>query len=140
MTMTIRDVMTGPGTTLGLDAGLAAAEQLMHAAKTDQLPVVDRRGRPCGVLGDRNLEYAALLSALAVSLPGAPRWFHRPRVRDVMTWSAVTISPDTPVAHAALLMFERRVSGLPVVDGDRFLGMVTARQVLDAIRTGADRA
>lgn len=49
----------------------------------------------------------------------------RVRVRDVMTADVVTIEPDTPLKEAAVLMARHRVSGLPVVDGTRVVGIVT---------------
>jgi CBS domain-containing protein len=44
---------------------------------------------------------------------------------DVMTTGAATVRPDAPVAEAARLMVEHRISGLPVVDGDELVGIVT---------------
>jgi len=38
-------------------------------------------------------------------------------VRQVMTPDPVTVTPETPVGRAAALMLERRINGLPVVDG-----------------------
>ena len=35
-----------------------------------------------------------------------------PRVRDVMTWSVVTTSPDATLVQAALTMFQRRIGSL----------------------------
>ena len=39
------------------------------------------------------------------------------KVREVMTADPVTVTPATPVGQAAALMLERRINGLPVVDG-----------------------
>ena len=50
----------------------------------------------------------------------------RMQARDVMTTGVTTIHPDATVREAAQLMLERRVSGLPVVDGkERLVGMVS---------------
>ncbi|MCA1906650.1 MAG: CBS domain-containing protein [Desulfarculus sp.] len=38
-------------------------------------------------------------------------------IRQVMTPDPVTVTPETPVSRAAALMLERRINGLPVVDG-----------------------
>ncbi len=55
----------------------------------------------------------------------------RLRARDVMTSPAVTVRPDTPVAEAARIMAQRRISGLPVVDEDgRLVGIVTEADLL----------
>ena len=45
-------------------------------------------------------------------------------VKDVMTTAVVTLSPDNSVRHAAKLMSDQRVSGLPVVDNEGHLAGV----------------
>ena len=42
--------------------------------------------------------------------------------RDIMTAPVVTVSPDTSIRDTAILLMERRISGLPVVDGERVVG------------------
>lgn len=45
---------------------------------------------------------------------------------DVMTTGAATVRPDTPLAEAARLMVEHKISGLPVVDAqDRLVGIIS---------------
>lgn len=47
------------------------------------------------------------------------------RIRDVMTKSVITISGDTPLKEAAVVMGRNRISGLPVMDGDELVGIIT---------------
>jgi len=47
------------------------------------------------------------------------------RVRDVMTKEMITVEPGTPIFQAQKLMREHQVRKLPVVMGDRLVGMVT---------------
>ena len=37
--------------------------------------------------------------------------------RDIMTRTIVSVTPDHSVRHAAEIMLDRHVSGLPVIDG-----------------------
>jgi acetoin utilization protein AcuB len=46
-----------------------------------------------------------------------------------MTRSPVTVRPETPVPEAKQIMERRRVRHLPVVDGDRLVGIVTDRDI-----------
>jgi len=39
-------------------------------------------------------------------------------VKEIMTASPVTVTPDTEIVHAARLLLENKVNGLPVVDDD----------------------
>jgi CBS domain-containing protein len=50
-------------------------------------------------------------------------------VRDVMTPSPQTCGPDTPVADAARLMASEDVGSVPIVQGERLIGILTDRDV-----------
>lgn len=52
------------------------------------------------------------------------------RASEVMSRPPVTVEPDTLVKDAARVMAERHVSGLPVVEGGRLVGMVTEGDLL----------
>jgi len=52
-----------------------------------------------------------------------------------MTHPVVTIGPDTLVKDAAAIMAERNVSGLPVVEGGKVVGVFSEADVLKSIRT-----
>lgn len=56
---------------------------------------------------------------------------------DVMTTGAATVTPDTPLAEALRIMVEHRISGLPVVEGGKLVGIVTEG---DFLPTGANQA
>ena len=45
-------------------------------------------------------------------------------IADVMTAEVVTVTPETPIRAIAELLYTRRISGVPVVDGDRRLLVV----------------
>src|SRR5215207_6604430 len=44
---------------------------------------------------------------------------------DVMTSEVVSVEPDTPVRDIAELLYTRRISGVPVVEHDRVIGIVS---------------
>lgn len=53
------------------------------------------------------------------------------KVKDLMSRDVVTVSPGATVKHAAELLVEHKVSGLPVVDTDgRVLGVISERDLL----------
>lgn len=53
------------------------------------------------------------------------------KVKDVMTRDVVTVSPGAALKHAAELLVQHKVSGLPVVDIDgRVLGVISERDLL----------
>ncbi len=56
------------------------------------------------------------------------------KVRDVMTSPVVSVSPDTTVKDASALLAQKNVSGLPVVDGDRVVGIFSEADVLRSMK------
>jgi CBS domain-containing protein len=48
-----------------------------------------------------------------------------PLVRDYMTREVLTVNPDTPVPQIVRVLAGQAISGLPVVDGDRVVGIVS---------------
>jgi CBS domain-containing protein len=137
----VADVMTRGPVTIAPDAPVGAAITVMREREVRHLPVVDERGRLVGVITDRDLRSALVTPAVAEHLSGAAqrrlrrygRAVEELRVRDIMTWDAVTIEPDAPVAQAAALMFEGRFGCLPVVAAGRLEGIVTERDVLKVL-------
>lgn len=53
-------------------------------------------------------------------------------VREIMSHSPVTVGPGTDLHDIATLMVEGHLSMLPVVDGDRLVGVVDKRAILEA--------
>lgn len=51
-------------------------------------------------------------------------------VKDIMTSGVRSVTPDTPLTEVVSLMCLNRYSGLPVVDGDKLVGIVAEKDVL----------
>ncbi|MDH7509983.1 MAG: CBS domain-containing protein [Methanolinea sp.] len=58
------------------------------------------------------------------------------RVGDVMTKDPVTIGARVPVREAAALLREHKIGGLPVVEGQELVGMITESDILRLLQTG----
>jgi CBS domain-containing protein len=52
------------------------------------------------------------------------------QIRDRMVSDVVTVEPGTSVVDAAKRMIQEKKGPLPIVDGDRVVGMVTDRDVI----------
>lgn len=63
-------------------------------------------------------------------------------VKDIMTKGAklVTVGPKDKVGDAMKLMVEKKVSGLPVVDGGKVVGVITEADVLANPKTKSVKA
>jgi CBS domain-containing protein len=60
-------------------------------------------------------------------------------VQRAMSTSVVTVTRDDPAAHAADLLVERNLTGLPVVDSDyHVIGIMSDLDLIGALRHGVD--
>jgi acetoin utilization protein AcuB len=110
---------------------IAHARAIMEQHRVNQLPVV-ANGRLVGLVSDRDLRDAF---PSAIDSPGPPGTDARPEhipVEEVMTRNVLTLAPGDPLEQAARLMRRERVGAIPVVDGDRLVGIVSRSDVLDA--------
>ncbi|HEV8673319.1 MAG TPA: CBS and ACT domain-containing protein [Methylomirabilota bacterium] len=118
MALSVRDVMSSDLVTIGPGDSARRAYELMRDHRFRHLPVVDG-GRLVGILSDRDLR-AILLSP---GLVGAT-------VGELMSEDLTTIGPDALVEDAASLLVVKKIGCLPVVDGERLLGIVTETDLL----------
>jgi CBS domain-containing protein len=58
------------------------------------------------------------------------------KVRDAMTQKPVTVGADAPVREAAALMRTNRVGGLPVIEENKVIGMITESDIISLLETG----
>lgn len=55
------------------------------------------------------------------------------KVKDIMTAKVMVVSPQTRTQECMALMSQKRIRHLPVVDGDKVLGMVSISDLMDDI-------
>ena len=120
----VRDIMTPEAATLRPGDKLLVAEDVMRLGRIRHLPVVDGSGRLCGIVSQRDLLRSALLEHLRLDTltAGCPKAIH---VSEVMTRKVVVARPDMPLRDAAARMFRRKLGCLPVVEGDKVVGIIT---------------
>jgi CBS domain-containing protein len=61
------------------------------------------------------------------------------RAMDVMTTGVVSVDPDMAVQDLAKLISERGISGVPVVENGRLVGLVSEGDLLHRAETGTER-
>ncbi len=115
--------MTQPVVTADAATSLGQVAELMRDRNVGSV-VVCERGRPLGVVTDRDV-------ALAVVADGAER---SERAGDHASRPLVTGEVEMELEEAAALMVQNRIRRLPVLDGDDLAGIVTIDDL--AVRAG----
>ncbi len=90
-----------------------------------RFPVIDRRGNLIGIVSEKDLLNAAPSDATTLSVWEVNYLLSKLTVDKVMTKNVITITRDTPIEEAARIMADNKVGGLPVVDGNKVVGIVT---------------
>ena len=132
--MTPNPFTTSPDTSVG------EVWKLMKEHDLRRIPVMDR-GQLTGILTRTDFGTRPDLNLRGTSV--ATRYFttdqeellKKVKVKDLISsnQSLITISPDAFVEHAAQLLRDNKVGGLPVVDeNNKLLGIITLTDVLDA--------
>jgi CBS domain-containing protein len=110
------DVLTvAPEDTLG-EAAAKMTERGVGAV------VVSDFGRMIGILSERDI-----MRAVADRIHSSEA-----RVREWMTADPITATTDTSIEDAARTMFDNGFRHLPVVDGERAVGIVSLRDLAEA--------
>ncbi len=123
--MLVRHRMTPNPTTVSPQDLLATAQEKMTAGHFRRVPVV-QNGTLVGILTDRDLRRHV----------GAEE---RTRVGAAMNETPLTVSPQTTVEDTVQLMLKHQISGLPVIENGKVVGIITTSNVLHAFleMTGA---
>jgi CBS domain-containing protein len=139
--MKARDLMTSPVVSVGPDAPVKEAARLLVSHGFAVLPVIDADDRLLGVVAEADLLRNRLLpdprDLIHHRAPEATRLVP-PTVAGVMTTEVVTAVPDTHAAELGRLMVDRHLRAVPVVDGDRLVGIVSRVDVLRTIARDDD--
>ena len=129
----VTDRMIPAPTTIRWDAPVAEAWKLMRTQKIRHLPVLDGAGRLVGIVTDRDLRQVILDPSLQERLGrGIISALESLRVRDIMTWGVITVSPEREIREAARLMHREKIGALPVLKNGKIVGILTEADVVKA--------
>jgi len=121
----VADVMTREVQTVDANELVSVAKVLMDAGAFRHVVVVGDDGMIEGVLSHRDLYFGPLAWSIGQGKVAYEKLLSASRIKDVMHTDVTTIEATAPLQEAAALMREQKIGCLPVVDGDRLVGLVT---------------
>ena len=118
--MRVGEIMNKEPITVAPETRVGQALQLMQQHQIRHLPVI-KDDLMVGWISARTLREVLLASMLEVIT-----------VADVMVEAPFSVTPDTSVEEAARLVHEHRIGGLPVLEEEKLVGVLTVNDLLSA--------
>ena len=136
----IRYWMRAPAITVIYDTPLSDALALMHAHDVRRLPVVLDTGELCGMITQGDIRGADVLRLAGLDSLAVADALRRVKVYEVISERPLSVTPETGLCEAAMLMIAHKIGGLPVVDnsGDA-VGIITESDLFEVLVQELDR-
>jgi acetoin utilization protein AcuB len=130
--MLVKDWMTKDPVTITDETSMMKAIHLMKERRFRRLPVL-HEGKLVGMVTDRDLKEASPSKATTLDVHELYYLLAELQIKEIMTKNPLSLSPEDTVEHAAQLMLEKTISGLPVVDNNgKLVGIITQSDVFKA--------
>ncbi len=129
--MTPNPITVVPKTTL------PDAHRLMKESAIRRLPVVDH-GRLVGIVTLGDVREAQPSDATTLSIYELNYLLSKLTVDKIMTREPLTISPGATIRDAAQVMLEHKIGGLPVMEGERLVGIITESDIFRVLAQEPD--
>ena len=120
--MIASDIMTQKVYTIHPEASAQEAAQLLSQHRISGLPVVNTENKIIGMVTEADIISKVHRDGLHVS--------------DIMSHEVISIVEDTPVGEIASLLTERKIKRVPVVHGDKLIGIVSRGDIVHAVAEG----
>ncbi len=143
--MNATDVMVRNVVTIGPDATVAAAAELMAKYDVSALPVVDTQNEIVGIISEADLirreeigtqaDHPWWIEAMipATTLAAEFAKSHGRRVNEVMSREVITATEDTPLARIASILEYHRIKRVPIVRDNKLIGIVSRANLIQAL-------
>ncbi|OPX68511.1 MAG: Zinc metalloprotease [Methanoregulaceae archaeon PtaB.Bin108] len=118
--VSVGDVMARNVMTISPTTPIREVLDLMYTTKHLGFPVIDRG-------------YLAGMVTLADVHKIPPLDREAMQARDIMTRDVITLSPQAPIIDGLMLMSRYNIGRIPVMDGDRLIGLVTRTDIMKVI-------
>ncbi|MFH1623982.1 MAG: CBS and ACT domain-containing protein [Pseudomonadota bacterium] len=127
--MLVKNWMSKSMITVDLDDSMKAAMQLMEDYNIRRIPVL-KEDKLVGIVSYLDVNRESTPQANALAIREIKHLIEKVKVKDIMSINPKTISPDDTVEDAAVVMLEKKIGSLPVVDSNKKLvGIITESDI-----------
>ena len=128
--MFVAERMTKHPVTMTSDATIGEVDRVMKKYRFHRMIIVDG-GKLVGYLSDRDVMRVAPSPATSLSKFEIRTLLDKLSVKDIMQTKVVTVKESATIEEAALIMYQNKVGGLPVIsEVGTVVGIITATDIL----------
>src|SRR6185295_6772855 len=144
--MKASDIMTAQVITVNPNTAVRHIAALLFKHRISAVPVLEN-GKLVGILSEGDLLHRHEIGTECTVRSGS--WWlrllsadrsvaeyvksHATRARDIMTKDVISVAPDTPIAQIARLLEKHGVKRVPVLQGERLVGIVSRSNLVQAL-------
>jgi acetoin utilization protein AcuB len=114
------------------DDSMKTAMDTLKDREIRHLPVLKGGAKLVGILTETDIKQASPSTATALEIREVYYLLDKIKVKQIMTKRPYTISPAAPIEEAAMVMRDKKIGCLPVVEEGRLVGILTETDILDA--------
>ena len=149
--LTAKELMTSQVITVKPETPVRELAKILSENNISGAPVVDDQGKVMGVVTESDLIYQnkKVHIPTVVAILDAFIYLENPdktekelkkmagsKVEDIFAREVISVQQDTPLDEVATLMAEKKVHTLPVMDGDKLVGVIGKSDVIRMIAQG----
>jgi acetoin utilization protein AcuB len=114
------------------DDSMKTAMDTLKDREIRHLPVLKGGAKLVGILTETDIKQASPSTATALEIREVYYLLDKIKVKQIMTKRPYTISPTAPIEEAAMVMRDKKIGCLPVMEEGRLVGILTETDILDA--------
>lgn len=122
--MFVGERMSRPVISVAPETPIHDALALFKKEHIRRAPVV-KDGKLVGIISETDLLNASPSPVSSLSIWEMNYLLSKVTVKQVMTRKVITVEEDTPIEEAARIMADKKIGGLPVLRGDKVVGIIT---------------
>ncbi len=111
---------------------LSEAINTLKRNRIRRLPVI-KDDKLVGIVSDRDLKEAAPSKVTSLDMWELHYLLSKIKIKDIMKRNIITINPGASIEKAAMLMFDNKIGGLPVIENNKLVGIITEHDVFNAL-------
>jgi acetoin utilization protein AcuB len=130
--MFVSEWMTRKVSSVKPDDSISEVVKLIKEKRIKHIPVVEQ-GTLKGIVSDRDIKDYCPSKATSLDMYELHYLLEKTSVREVMKTKVFTAAPDMPVEEAAMVLYDKNIGCLPIIDSGKLVGIISDRDIFRAL-------